>query len=182
LDNVGLGPYMPDGSVNYDASEVLFGLRYTSPDDYQDNGLMDINYNASSYRTKTPYGSASVNLVYRANELITNLTKGKFTQTIKGTLENFSDSEDIERVRSGAVAGTFSPSQKRQSALLAGYEISLADITRGLGGGDVSSLIGVTTSKVADIGSKLGNAIVDKAIDTASEYFDNEDSEPPQGP
>jgi len=83
---VGLGPFMSDGSINYDASEVLFSVNYNTNVDYDlKTGIADMGT-----------GDSRMSLIYRANTITTNLSDGKFTQVLEGTMMMFPTAEQAE--------------------------------------------------------------------------------------
>jgi len=83
---VGLGPFMHDGSINYDASEVLFSVNYNTNVDYDlKTGIADMGT-----------GDSRMSLIYRANTITTNLSDGKFTQLLEGTMMMFPTAEQAE--------------------------------------------------------------------------------------
>jgi len=89
LKEVGYKPYMPDGSVNFDASSVYFSVEYNTPEDYGVDGLIEIGKN-------DPYkqdGEANnmMKLTYRANMVTTYLRGGSFKQRLQGTLMMYRD-------------------------------------------------------------------------------------------
>ena len=102
---VGNSPFLPDGSVNYDASEIYFSVEYNTPADYQDTGLQNIGYNNPNKGVVDISGAtATVVLAYRANEITTLLHNGEFKQTLKGTLMTWRDDKDAERLADGTLA------------------------------------------------------------------------------
>ena len=90
-NGIGLGPFMHDGSINYDASEVLFSVNYNTNVDYDlKTGVADVgNKNYGRNLGSGESGLSRMSLVYRANTITTNLSDGKFTQLIEGTLMQF---------------------------------------------------------------------------------------------
>jgi len=96
---VGLGPFMYDGSVNYDASEVLFSVNYNTNVDYDlKTGIADVghrNYGRNLGSGKG--GDSRISLIYRANTITTNLSNGKFTQLLEGTLMLFPTEEQVQK-------------------------------------------------------------------------------------
>ena len=144
LSDVGLGPFMTDGSINYDASEVLFGIKYNTAGDYRPDGLMDINYKPNTLRTDTPYSGGSLSLVYRANTITTVLSKGEFKQRLEGTLMTYLDDPNVERVSGGLRTGAQARirEDRRQANIIAtahDADISTSDISASLSGGKASS-------------------------------------------
>ena len=102
---VGNAPFLPDGSVNYDASEVYFSIEYNTPADYQDTGLQNIGYNNPNKGVVDISGAtATVVLAYRANEITTMLRNGEFKQNLKGTLMTWRDDKEAERLTDGTIA------------------------------------------------------------------------------
>ena len=102
---VGNAPFMPDGSINYDASEVYFSVEYNTPADYQDTGLQNIGYNNPNKGVVDISGAtATVVLAYRANEITTILSNGEFKQNLKGTLMTWRDDKDAERLADGTIS------------------------------------------------------------------------------
>jgi hypothetical protein len=82
---------MHDGSINYDASEVLFAVNYNTNVDYDlKTGIADVgNKNYGRDLSSGVGGDSRMSLIYRANIITTNLSNGKFTQTLEGTLMLF---------------------------------------------------------------------------------------------
>lgn len=92
---VGLGPFMHDGSVNYDASEVLFSVNYNTPVDYNlvtgvaDPGTENLGRDLGSGVA----GVSQFSLIYRANTITTYLSRGAFRQNLQGSLMLFPNEE-----------------------------------------------------------------------------------------
>ena len=80
------GPFLDDGTVNYEGQEALFEIAFNQPVDYNlDTGIMDPttnNYN----KTDTSAGAARQSYVYRATEVISVFSQGRFTQELNGVL------------------------------------------------------------------------------------------------
>ena len=97
-NGIGLGPFMHDGSINYDASEVLFSVNYNTNVDYDlKTGVADVgNKNYGRNLGSGESGLSRMSLVYRANTITTNLSDGKFTQLLEGTLMQFPTAEQAE--------------------------------------------------------------------------------------
>jgi len=95
---VGLGPFMHDGSINYDASEVLFAINYNTPVDYNlatglaDTGTKNLGRDLAS---GIP-GKSNISLVYRANTITTYLSNGAFRQNLQGSLMLFPTEDQKE--------------------------------------------------------------------------------------
>jgi len=82
-------PFLQDGSVNYDISEVYFAINYNTVVDYNlDSGLANTQIENLGYDLNTGNpGVSKYSLVYRANTITTTLASGKFTQELEGTLK-----------------------------------------------------------------------------------------------
>jgi len=80
------GPFLDDGTINFEGQEVLFEIAFNQPVDYNlDTGLMDPttkNYD----KTVTSAGSARQSYVYRAIDVVSKFSRGQFTQEINGAL------------------------------------------------------------------------------------------------
>jgi hypothetical protein len=96
---VDLKPFMPDGSVNTDASEVLYEVRFNPVADYNiTTGLAQVNANNTAYSQATGENNlASQSIVYAAQTVTSNFKGGRFTQRIAGTLRPLIDPVDITR-------------------------------------------------------------------------------------
>jgi hypothetical protein len=79
-------PFLPDGTINYDAQEQLFEVRFNMPQDYDLNtGLMDLQRRAgdgtsASDRPDQPTQSN----IYKLRTITNKFSRGQFTQEIEG--------------------------------------------------------------------------------------------------
>ena len=104
---IGNSPFMPDGSVNPDASLVLFEINFNTPEDYNltGSGLMEVgknNYNRNE--AKGQPGDARNSFVYRTAEIKSRFSGGKFTQNIRGALERWPTKQQVEEREAGEAA------------------------------------------------------------------------------
>jgi hypothetical protein len=77
--------FLPDGTINFDSSQVLFEIAWQRPEDYDlGTGLAD-PYSRFGGTTRQPLQS----FVYHATKCISEFRQGKFEQTIEGSLYNF---------------------------------------------------------------------------------------------
>ena len=86
--NFNFNPFLPDGTINYDAQQILFEILINSPNDYNlSTGLIDPNTQGTIFQNgaQTP-GAARQSYVYLANNCTSEFVKGKFTQVLKGSL------------------------------------------------------------------------------------------------
>ena len=85
-------PWLADGTINFDAQQILFEIGFNVPRDYNlPSGLIEpaqgtINSTTQlDQLTQTP-GSSQISRIYIAKECISSFVKGKFTQQLKGSL------------------------------------------------------------------------------------------------
>ena len=84
--------FLKDGTINFDSQQILFEISYNTPNDYNlETGLLQPNYGnmnviGSRDSQLQKLGSAAEVRTYLAKEVISNFSKGKFTQTLKGAL------------------------------------------------------------------------------------------------
>jgi len=82
-------PVLDDGSINFDRAEVFFTVNFNTVVDYDlDTGLADVTQKNVGKRLDGAElgGVSQYAFVYRANTIISQFEKGKFTQQLKGTL------------------------------------------------------------------------------------------------
>lgn len=88
--NWNFGSFLSDGTINFDAGQVLFRIAFNAPADYDSNlGIMKPGL-ASSIAPGPAQGSANgpaqINRTYIAKEVVSYFNRGRFTQTLKGAL------------------------------------------------------------------------------------------------
>jgi hypothetical protein len=78
-------PFLPDGTINYDASQVMFEVSWQRPEDYDlSTGLAD-PYARPGNASRQPQQSN----VYVATKVTHEFRGGKFEQVINGALFNY---------------------------------------------------------------------------------------------
>lgn len=89
--NINLNAFLPDGSVNYDSSEVLWELKFNPVTDYNtDDGLMPIFRDQPGIPTAGgTITQRQENIVFQAVKVTNYFRGGAFTQTLKGNNRNF---------------------------------------------------------------------------------------------
>ena len=101
------GPFLEDGTINFEGQEILFEIAFNQPVDYNlDTGVMDPttnNYN----KTDTSAGSARQSYVYRAIDVTNKFSRGQFTQELNGVLVLF---DLTEQQRAQTESGQRDPS------------------------------------------------------------------------
>ena len=93
-----LAQSMPDGSVNADASEILYELRFNPAADYDiTTGLAQVNANNTAYSQSTGERNLpSESSVFSAHTIWSMFKGGKFTQRLAGNIKNFDLSKSIK--------------------------------------------------------------------------------------
>lgn len=89
--NFNFSPFLPDGTINFDSQQTLFEILINTPRDYDLNtGLIDPNQQTTVFEngSRQP-GAARQSYVYLCNLCTSEFVKGKFTQTLKGSLMTF---------------------------------------------------------------------------------------------
>ena len=91
-----LGAFEADGSVNVNAGESLFEIRFNKVVDYdQATGLTPVyKNNLSQSQITNELNLAEESLVFTAYEVTNYFKEGKFTQRLSGTLRNFDTAVD----------------------------------------------------------------------------------------
>lgn len=80
------GPFLDDGTINYEGQEVLFEIAFNQPVDYNfDTGVMDPT-TKNFDKTDSSAGSARQSYVYKATKVTSRFNKGEFTQQLDGVL------------------------------------------------------------------------------------------------
>lgn len=75
-------PFFPDGTINFDAEQVMFEISWQRPNDYDiTTGLAD-PYAGGDTKNRLPIQST----VYQATRVVSEFRQGKFEQTIEGSL------------------------------------------------------------------------------------------------
>lgn len=84
--------FLADGTINFDSQQILFEVGYNTPGDYNlANGLIESKWSNLDIVDQKYYstrfgGLAQVTRTYIATNVTSHFAKGKFTQTVRGTL------------------------------------------------------------------------------------------------
>jgi hypothetical protein len=100
------GPFLPDGTINYDSQQILFEILINTPNDYDlSTGLIDPNTQSTVFinGAQTP-GAARQSYVYLANNCTSEFVKGKFTQVLKGSLMTYIPDQTFKQNQQSAAA------------------------------------------------------------------------------
>ena len=118
--NFNFSPFLPDGTINYDAQQILFEILINTPRDYNLNtGLIDPNTQNTIFQNgaQTP-GAARQSYVYLANNCTSEFVKGKFTQVLKGSLltympdQTFKQNQQFDAAVAQAAINALSPNRQ----------------------------------------------------------------------
>lgn len=92
--SISLSPFMPDGSMNTAASEVLYEIKFNPVNDYNlNNGLGTINSNGGLYsQSNADIRLEPQSTVFGALMCRSNFRQGRFTQRLTGTIKFFNAS------------------------------------------------------------------------------------------
>lgn len=81
-EELNAGPFLPDGTVNFDGEQIFFEVNYKRPQDYNlSTGLTGGNGDNIDNGV-----NQQISRVYQATEVTSDFRAGKFEQTIKGSL------------------------------------------------------------------------------------------------
>lgn len=85
VEDFSYSPFLPDGTINFDASQVMFEIAWQRPHDYDTaTGLAD-PYQGARLESRQPLQST----IYQAYKVVSEFKNGKFEQTIDGGLFMF---------------------------------------------------------------------------------------------
>lgn len=90
-------PFEEDGSVNINGSQVYFSIEYSAPADYRDNGVMD------PVRDEFDRSQPLMRLSYTGISIKSKFSSGEFTQSIRGALNTWTNSEYATRLANGDI-------------------------------------------------------------------------------
>jgi hypothetical protein len=158
--------FLPDGTISFDSSQVLYEIAWQRPEDYDlKSGLADpYAKTALKYGERLPLQSN----IYQAVKVINEFRNGQFEQTLEGTLY-FYNKPKASGATTGAAPGAANPmsqdpAQRAESQAAADAATSAASPTRtgGLANGGsspfTSAAQGVTGTTLAPIGNLANQA------------------------
>lgn len=132
-DQYQFSAFMADGTINFDSQDILFEILFNKPTDYNLNtGLLNpdptnpVNENwgaqtpaagdpnfidplelpAGNPTYRPPTNQATQSYVYRANSVVSEFARGKFTQTLKGSLMTYFPSAGQQAAQTAAQDAT----------------------------------------------------------------------------
>ena len=91
-----LSPFEPDGSMNANASEVLYEIRFNRVVDYDMATGLTPNFENNMAKSKITGETnlAQESLVFTCFEVLNSFKEGKFTQKLEGTIRTFDSAVD----------------------------------------------------------------------------------------
>jgi hypothetical protein len=102
-------PFFLDGTINFDANQVLYEISWQRPQDYNiDTGLAD-PYKGAGLEARLPLQST----VYQANRVVSEFRQGRFEQTIEGTMYYFPIPSKTNTAAATAVNNQSDPETQR---------------------------------------------------------------------
>jgi hypothetical protein len=141
-------PFLPDGTINFDANQVMFEISWQRPRDYDiATGLADPYAGAVNGEARLPLQST----VYQATKVISEFKQGKFEQTIEGSMYFFPIPSKTNTAAAAAAAGN------NQS------DAETARLARQ--GNTTSNRAAADNNALAAAGSTLGTAAAQSRID-----------------
>lgn len=128
--SINLSPFMPDGSVNTAASEVLYEIKFNPVNDYNlSTGLAAINSNGGLYgQTTADIALEPQSTVFNALLCRSNFRQGKFTQRLIGAIRYFNPSTATNEVK--AQGSTIQQANATQTAAAQGVRGQQVDVRR----------------------------------------------------
>lgn len=95
--NFNFNPFLPDGTINYEAQQILFEILINTPEDYNlATGLMDPNQRSVINPSAKKTGSTRQSYVYYATLVTSSFVKGKFTQNLTGSLLTYFNDQSVK--------------------------------------------------------------------------------------
>ena len=119
-------PFFPDGTINFDANQVMFEISWQRPQDYNiATGLAD-PYKGAGLEARLPLQST----VYQATKVVSEFRQGKFEQTLEGAMYFF----PIPSKTNTVAASTAAAENNALAAAGAAYRADAATTTGGRDG------------------------------------------------
>jgi hypothetical protein len=109
---IDLNPFMLDGSVNYDASQVLYEVRFNPVSDY-DGRTGKVEFNQFNVPVSPITGETNIpqqSAVYAAQTVVNSFNKGRFTQRLTGTIQGFyPETANLTELENAKISGSGRP-------------------------------------------------------------------------
>ena len=93
-------PFLPDGTINMDAGEVMFDVYFNRPGDYNfDTGVVNVNGKTVNPNGTTAALQPQAHLTYVATNIKSFFNDGKFEQEITGKIYNDQFAQTSEKIQ-----------------------------------------------------------------------------------
>ena len=111
--SIGYRPFNPDGSINFDVSDVLFEIVWQRPEDYDlQTGLADpYSRTSRQFGTRQPLQS----VIYRATKSKCEFRRGSFETVVEGTLYQYEVPDRLAAAASGRSAAAAASGRSAQA-------------------------------------------------------------------
>ena len=151
------GPFLPDGTINYESQQILFEILINTPADYNlQTGIIDPNVRTTTFNSSRRPGDTKQSYIYIANDCVSEFNKGAFRQTIKGSLLSYLPDQTFkQQQQNGRPTGTAAISGAAGNRIGANGRISTnAQAGEESSEWDTSSGVGVLKSDISDADSE----------------------------
>ena len=157
--------FLPDGTISFDSSQVLYEIAWQRPEDYNlKSGLADPYAKTSlKYGERLPLQSN----IYQAIKVVSEFRNGQFEQTLEGTLYFYNKPKASSAAAGGATVGgataanpmSQDPAQRAESQAAANAATSAASPTRtgGLANGGSSPFTSAAQDATGTTLAPIGN-------------------------
>ena len=151
--------FLPDGTINFDAQQVMYEVAWQRPNDYDLNtGLAD-PYAGGDTKNRLPIQSS----VYLANRVISEFKQGKFEQTIKGSYFRFPKPDGSNTVGKSASTVATNGASLREAQNRAAGNDSITD----------NPILARQNARSPAAALANGNSALDNGVKTAAAAVEN---------
>lgn len=176
----GGGPFLPDGSVNFDRSQIFFEIAWQRPEDYSlTTGIAD-PYSRTQKTTgdRQPIQS----FVYMLTRAISEFKGGRFEQVLEGSIYPFAKPDGTNTAPTAPKTGAASAGAGRSSADYAAIDPRRLDLRSGQDNITAVQNPLSTVKGVIPTPESSENAIPNDAGTYADDNAPSVESAPPAGP
>jgi len=162
------GPFLADGTINTESQEALFEVSFNKPVDYNLNtGIMDPgtqNYNANRQIGRA--GDAKHSYVYKAVKIVSNFSRGRFTQDLEGVLVTFPVPDGLAQ----QIAEQNAEANQQARSTSAG-----TSRTRSMSGGNADEVDNSAEEYDDTYDDTLSDDTAGNELDTGDQYYDDQE-------
>ena len=152
-------PFLPDGTINFDAQQVMYEVAWQRPNDYNLNtGLAD-PYAGGDIKNRLPIQSP----VYQATRVISEFRQGRFEQTIKGSYFRFPKPDGSNTVGQSASTVATNGASLREAQNRAAGNDSITD----------NPILARRNAQSSTAALTNGNSALDNGVKTAAAAVEN---------